>query len=80
MSPDEEDNLVYIDGEKCWRWYRFGGFVTLGICMIMCLSRDYWNHKTCAIIIPSRSRIIDHLDSDRIALVEMLLSPHALAL
>lgn len=34
---DSGDNPVFIDGHKCWRRYRFDGYIPM---------RDLWNSPT----------------------------------
>ncbi len=46
------DNPVFIDGHKCWRRYKFGGWVTF---------RDFWDNSDIG-------DFYDHVFQDQISL------------
>ena len=52
LGGDWGDNPVFIDGHKCWRRYKFGGWVTL---------RDFWD-------ISDIGDFYDHVFQDQISL------------
>ncbi len=45
---DHGDNPLYIDGHRCWRRYRFGGYITL---------RDLWDCPDVTTFYENLSRI-----------------------